>query len=356
MFTKWWMESLFKRSAAVVLSLSLLTAGGCGLLPKEQEEEQLPAITPPTISKKPEYEVSTATLETKVSSVGKVISMQEETLYFTLNEKRLKELYVKIGQDVKAGDPIAELDVDDLQKQLRTKKLDFRRQESKMKETLRTKDEMDPVDFEEAVITFEEGRQALTDLQEEIDKAVLTAPFTGKIVSLNVQKGDEIKAYQAIAIVADTAQLTAAAKLTKDQLAKVSLGMEVLADINGIGQVKGVVKQLPLPASTDDNGQNGQGGQQKPERPEDFLIVQLSKMPKGLQRGTPLSLNIIVNRKENAVVIPLSALRSIGARQYVQVVEADGSKREVDVEVGQQTSTEAEILKGLTPGQKVVGR
>lgn len=353
MFTRWWMESLFKRGTAVVLSLSLLTAGGCGLLPKEQEEEQLPAITPPTISKKPEYEVTTATLETKVSSVGKVISMQEETLFFTLNDKRLKELYVKHGQDVKAGDPIGELDVDDLRKQLRTKKLDFRRQETKMKETLRTKDEMDPIDFEEAVIAFEEGRQELADLQEEIDKSVLTAPFSGRIVSLNVQKGDQIKAYQAIAIVADTSQLTAAAKLTKDQLAKVSIGMEVVADINGIGQVKGVVKQLPLPASTDNNGQNG--GQEKPERPEDFLIVKLSKMPEGMQRGTPLSLNIIVNRKENAVVIPRSTLRSIGSRQYVQVVEADGTKREVDVEVGQETATEAEILKGLTPGQKVVG-
>ncbi|MBD3918049.1 efflux RND transporter periplasmic adaptor subunit [Paenibacillus sp. PR3] len=356
MFTRWWMGSLFKRSAAVVLSLSLLTAGGCGLLPKEQEEEKLPEIAPPTISKKPEYDVTTATLETKVSSVGKVISMQEETLFFTLDGKRLKELYVKNGQDVKAGDPIGELDVDDLRKQLRTKNLDFRRKETSMKETLKKKDEMDPVDFESAVIDFEESRQELTDLQEEIDKSVLTSPFSGTIVALNVQKGDEIKTYQPICIVADTSQLTAAAKLTKDQLAKVSLGMEVVADINGIGQVKGVVKQLPLPTSTDNNnGQNG-GGQQKPERPEDYLLVKLSKMPEGLLRGTPLSLNIIVNRKENAVVIPLSALRSVGARQYVQVIEADGTKREVDVEVGQQTSTEAEILKGLTPGQKVVGR
>jgi macrolide-specific efflux system membrane fusion protein len=345
------MGNLFKRGTAVLLSLSLLTAGGCGLLPKEEEEEQLPAITPPTISKKPEYDVTTATLETKVSSVGKVISMQEETLFFTLDGKRLKELYVKNGQNVKAGDPIGELDVDDLRKQLRTKKLDFRRQEAKMKETLRNKDEMDPIDYEEAVIVFEEGRQGLADLQEEIDKSVLKAPFSGKIVSLNVQKGDQIKAYDAICIVADTSQLTAAAKLTKDQLAKVAIGMEVIADINGIGQVKGVVKQLPL-QSTD----NDENGQQKPERPEDYLIVKLSKMPEGLQRGTPLSLNIIVNRKENAIVIPLSALRSIGARQYVQVIEADGSKREVDIEVGQQTSTQAEILKGLTPGQKVVGR
>ncbi len=344
-----------------MLSVSLLTAGGCGLLPKEQEEEVLPAITPPTISKKPEYDVTTATLEKKVSSVGKMISMQEETMYFTLNEKRIKELYVKNGQNVKAGDTIAELDVDDLRKQLRKKQLDFRSREVAMKQTLRDKDTMDPIEFEKAVIDFEEGRQELVDFQEEIDKSVITAPFSGTVVSLNVQKGDLLKAYDPVCVIADTSQLTAAAKLGKDELAQVAIGMPVIADINGVGEVKGIVKQLPLPSDDQENN-NGNGGfpsqngQQKPERPEDFLLVQLDKLPKEAKRGTPLSVNIIVNRKENAVVIPLSALRSIGSRSYVQVVESDGTKREVDVEVGQQTATEAEILKGLTPGQKVVGR
>ncbi len=343
-----------------MLSVSLLTAGGCGLLPEEQEEEVLPAITPPTISKKPEYDVTTATLEKTVSSVGKMLSMQEETMFFTLDGKRLKELYVKNGQSVNAGDPIAELDVDELRKQLRSKQLDIRSSEVRMKQTLRQKDEMDPVEFEKAVIQFEEERQALVDLQEEIDKAIIRAPFSGTIVSLNVKKGDQIKAYDPICIVADTSHLMAGAKMGKDELAQVAIGMPVIADINGVGEVKGVVKQLPLPSDEQDNnnggyfGQNGQGN--KEERPEDFLLIELESMPKEAKRGTPLSVKIVVNRKENAVVIPLSALRSIGSRNYVQVVESDGTKREVDVEVGQQTATEAEILKGLTPGQKVVGR
>ncbi|MNE85837.1 macrolide transporter subunit MacA [compost metagenome] len=75
-----------------------------------------------------------------------------------------------------------------------------------------------------------------------------------------------------------------------------------------------------------------------------------------MERGRPLSATIVTQRKENAVLIPISALRSVGSRTYVQIVEADGSKREADVEVGLQTSTELEILNGLTPGQKVVGR
>ncbi|UVI32228.1 efflux RND transporter periplasmic adaptor subunit [Paenibacillus spongiae] len=359
MFTKWLTEGSYKRMAAVVLGASLVFTSGCSLLPKEEEEEVLPAITPPAISKKPEYEVTTTTLETKVQSIGKVISMQEETLYYTLDGKRLKTLNVKVGQKVTAGQVIGQLDVEDLEKQLRTDKLQFKTLEVQMKEKLRKRDEMDPVEFEMAVIDFEQKRQDLVDKEAEIAKATLKAPFTGTVVSLNVLKGDLIKAYDPICVIADSGSMTAAAKMTLDELKGVAVGMPVVVDITNVGEVKGKVKQLPIVQEDENNGNGGMpgggNGAQKPERPEDFLIVELDKKPAGLIRGTPLSINIITKRKENVIVIPPSTLRTIGSRTYVQVIDSEG-KREVDVEVGEQTSTEIEILKGLTPGQKVVGR
>ncbi|BBH21180.1 hypothetical protein Back11_25250 [Paenibacillus baekrokdamisoli] len=362
MFTKWLTENSFKKAAAVVLGTTLVFSSGCSLLPSENKEEVLPVIAPPQISKKPEYEVTTTTLESKTSSIGKIISLQEQTLYFTLDGKRLKELNVKAGQKVTAGQIIGSLDVDDMKKQLRSDKLSFQTDEINMKDTLRKKDEMDPVTFELAKINFEEKRQKLVDSQTEIDKAILKAPFTGTIESLNVMKGDLIKAYDVICIVADTSQLTAGAKMTADDLKGISVGMPVVVDINNAGSIKGKVKQLPVIKPDDQNGNgNGNGNNpggapQRMERPEDYLIVQLDKLPAAATRGTPLSINIITQRKENVIVIPPSTLRTIGSRTYVQVVDSDGSKREVDVQVGQQTSTEIEILKGLTPGQKVVGR
>lgn len=353
MSMKWWTGNLFKRSMVVAMSASLLFASGCALLPAEEEEEVLPEIVPPQISKKPEYEVATATLETKVQVIGKLISLEEETLFFTLDGKHLKELYVKAGETVKAGQVIGELDVDDLVKTLRMERLSFKKEEIAMKETLRQRDEMDPIEFEEKSIAFEERKQKLVDMEEEIAKASLKAPFGGTIVTLNVQKGDLIKAYAPIAIVADTSQITAAAKLTKTELEKVAVGMEATANISSVGNFKGKVKLLPV--KTEDGNTGGLPGETKPERPEDYLIVDLKDLPKNLNRGTPLSINIITKRTENAVVIPPSTLRSIGSRTYVQVIDADG-KREVDVEVGQQTATQVEILQGLKPGQKVVGR
>jgi macrolide-specific efflux system membrane fusion protein len=227
-----------------------------------------------------------------------------------------------------------------------------------MKEALQGKDEMDPIEFEEKSIAFEEKKQALADLEEQISRAVLTAPFSGTVVTLNVQKGDLIKAYDPIAVIADTSLLVPAAKLTKDEQAKIAVGMPVVVDINNAGQFKGTVKALPVTSSDSNNGGgNGGGGGQQPERerPEDFMIISVKDLPKTIGRGTPLSINVITKRKENVVVIPPSTLRTIGSRTYVQVVDAEG-KREVDVEVGQQTATQIEIIKGLTPGQKVVGK
>jgi macrolide-specific efflux system membrane fusion protein len=348
--------SFKKSSVLAVLALSVALTG-CSMLPSEPEEEDLSAIQLPKISEKPKYDVVTKTLETKASGSGKVMSTQEKQVYFTLEGKRLKKLYIEAGQKVEAGQTLAELDVDDMKKNLRKESLSFKQLELDMKKTLREKDSMDPIEFEQKTLQFEESRQALSDMQEDINKAVLTAPFSGTVVSVSVQEGNSIKAYDTIAVIANPSSLIVAAELSKDDLAKVSLGMEVVVDINNAGQIKGKVKQLPIPSTNNQNGNgNGNGNGAKTDSINNYLLVDIAKLPKTVTRGTPLSVSVIINRKENAVVIPLAALRTIGARTYVQVAEADGSKREVDVEVGQQTSTDAEILNGLTPGQKVVGR
>ncbi|MBB6729585.1 efflux RND transporter periplasmic adaptor subunit [Cohnella zeiphila] len=343
--------------AAVSLSVAL---AGCSLLPDEPEEEDLSSIQLPQISKKPEYEVTTKTLETKVESSGKIMSTQEKTLYFTsksLDGKFIKKLYINVGDVVKAGQPIAELDVEDLKKALRSQQLAFQQAELTMKQTLRDKDTMDPLEFEQKKIDFEEQRQAIEDAQKDIGDAVLTAPFAGTVVSLSVQEGASVKAYDPVCIIADPSKLVVAGTaFSKDDLAKVAVGMEATVDINSAGQVTGKVKSLPQPSTDDNNGNGGQGTGSQIERPEQYLLVDVPKLPAGVTRGTPLTVSVIVNRKENAMVIPLSALRTVGARTYVQVAEADGSKREVDIEIGQQTPTDVEVLQGLTPGQKVVGR
>ncbi|MDD9270073.1 efflux RND transporter periplasmic adaptor subunit [Paenibacillus sp. GCM10023248] len=364
MFMKWWTvnssPSWLKPAAALIVCTTLLFATGCSLLPKEQEEEALPTINPPKLSKKPEYTVKTETLETKVRGSGRLMALQEEKLFFSedMSSKRISAILVKNGDAVEKGQPIAELDVSDLESDLKRKKLETRKDELTMIETLRKADEMTPEQVEQAKIDFELKREELTKLETQVSKSKLLAPFSGTIVSVTAKKGDTVKTDESVATLADLNELTVAASISADDAKKVAIGMEALVDINSAGQHKGKVKQLPIPqADGNNNGGfpgDGQGGRQ--DSIDQYLVVQLDEFPKGLNRGTPLSVTIITQRKENATTIPLAALRSYSGRNYVQVIDNQGVKKEVDVEIGQQTSTDVEIVKGLTAGQKVVGR
>lgn len=363
MFTKWWMENLLSKKGGLVrtlgllsLCLALVAVSGCALLPNEDEEEDLPVITPPTISKKPEYEVRAETIELSVSAVGKIMSQREEPLYFTEDSLHVKNVLVKAGDKVKQGDVLIQLDVEDLQQDLRKQKLEFRKQEIQMKETLRTKDEKDPIEFEEASIVFEEQRQELVDLEKKIADGTLKAPFAGTIVSISAEKGEEVEAYETLAVISDTSSLVVAASFSKEDLEEIAVGMKAKVDINALGVSDGKVKVMPVDTGSSEDGNSSGGNEPDKDSIDKYLIVELDKWPEGIERGRPLSVSIVTERKENAVLIPISALRTIGSRTYVQVVEEDGTKREADVEVGMQTSTDVEIVKGLTPGQKVVGR
>lgn len=365
MFMKWWTEDssrkwAMKPLATLLLSSTLLLASGCSLLPKEQDEEALPTINPPKLSKKPEYTVKTETLETKVRGSGRLMALQEEKLFFSedMSAKRISAVLVKNGDSVEQGQPIAELDVSDMESDLKRKKLQTRKDELTMIETLRKADEMTPEQIEQAKIDFELKREELTKLESQVGKAKLLAPFSGTIVAVAVKKGDTVKSGESVATLADLKELTVAASISADDAKKVAIGMEVLVDINSAGQHKGKVKLLPNPQAGNNNGNGGFPGQGQVEQDtiDNYLVVQLNDFPKGLNRGTPLSVTIITQRKENATTIPLAALRSYSGRNYVQVIDAQGTKKEVDVEIGQQTSTDVEIIKGLTAGQKVVGR
>ncbi|CAN7202979.1 efflux RND transporter periplasmic adaptor subunit [Paenibacillus sp. LjRoot56] len=366
MFMKWWTDDSSRKwtmrpLAALLLSSTLLLASGCSLLPKEQDEESLPTINPPKLSKKPEYTVKTETLETKVRGSGRLMALQEEKLFFSedMSAKRISAILVKNGDSVEQGQPIAELDVSDIESDLKRKKLQTRKDELTMIETLRKADEMTPEQVEQAKIDFELKREELTKLESQVSKAKLLAPFSGTIVTVSVKKGDTVKSGESVATLADLKELTVAASISADDAKKVAIGMEVQVDINSAGQHKGKVKQLPNPQAannTNNGGFPGQGQQGEQDTIDNYLVVQLNEFPKGLNRGTPLSVTIITQRKENATTIPLAALRSYSGRNYVQVVDTQGNKKEVDVEIGQQTSTDVEIIKGLTAGQKVVGR
>src|SRR5690606_21348821 len=151
----------------------------------------------------------------------------------------------------------------------------------------------------------------------------------GTIVSLLVERGDTVEAYDPVAVLADLGELEIAAEFTRDSLSNIAVGMDAVVNINSAGTHKGKVKRLPT--KTDEGNNRNPNGTEEKDTIDKYLLVELDAWPEGVTRGTPLSVTVITNRKENAVVIPPATLRSYNGRSYVQVVDAEGNKAEVDV-------------------------
>jgi HlyD family secretion protein len=62
---------------------------------------------------------------------------------------------------------------------------------------------------------------------------------------------------------------------------------------------------------------------------------------------------VVVWEERDVVKVPVSSLARDGERWSVFVVDADHARR-VAIEVGPRNDMEAQVLKGLTPGQTVI--
>ncbi|MEX1031632.1 MAG: efflux RND transporter periplasmic adaptor subunit [Paenibacillaceae bacterium] len=346
MFTKWPMVLLSRRNTRfLVCALLLMSITGCGLLPQEEEKEIVPIIHTPKIAQKPEYPVTKGTIEVTASGSGKLLSQQEEDLFFTEDNQRIKEIYVQSGDAVSQGQLIAELDSADQEAQLRRKEIDVAKAELDMKNTLREASEQSDVILQKQMLDLELLQDELVDLRETVAASKLTAPYDGTIVSFTAKKGDLVKSYDKIGAIADLTTLIVAATFSQTDLNNVVTGMEAVVNINTVGELGGKVSRLP---EVSENSSS--------DSIDNYLLVELESMPEGLSRGTPLTVSVIIQRKDNVLLIPIAALRTQNSRNYVIVSEANGAKGEVDVEIGETSTTEVEIVKGLTEGQKVAGK
>lgn len=333
----------------MLAAICLTLLAGCSLLPQEEEQEKLPDIRIPKISQKPEYPVKRSTLELKVSGSGKLMSEREENLLFTEDNFRVVDVFVKAGDQVKKGQVLAVLDTGDTENQIRRKKielekaeLDLRETELGLREAWHESSEVNTVQLKKQQLDYGLLKDELADLQGKLKGSKLIAPFDGTIVTFTAEKGDISKSYEKVGQIADVSSLVVAVQFAASDLSSIAAGMETMVSINTAGDHTGKVGRLPVGT--------------EPDTLDSYTLVELPKLPGGVARGTPLSASVIVERKENVLTIPVAALRKQNSRTYVLVSNPDRSKGEVDVEVGIQTSTDVEIIKGLEEGQKVVGK
>jgi multidrug efflux pump subunit AcrA (membrane-fusion protein) len=195
-------------------------------------------------------------------------------------------------------------------------------------------------------LDLEQAQLDIEDLENEIASAQLVAPFDGQILSLNVESGDVVEAYDTIGVLADPAKLEITAELSSDELSQMALEQQALITLRDRpGETfNGTVRQLPYPygGTTVDTG-------------DDTAVHVSIESEVDMTLGELATVSIILQEKDNVLWLPPAAIRTYQGRNFVVVQNPDGTQQRVDVLLGITTDERVEITTGLEEGQIIVG-
>lgn len=326
---------------------------------------------------------------------------------------QLKKLLVDIGDVVKAGQLLAEIDpsvyqakVDgdqaqllnqkaqlaDRQAQLQLATLQFTRQKNLDRESATTTEALQSAGATEqsALAQADAIRAQIKQTESTLrgDEANLGytkiyAPIAGTVVSQAAKQGQTLNANQQAPIVmriADLATMTVEAQVSEADVPKLHVGMDVYFTTLG-GSTRryyGKLRQIP-PTPTVVNNVVLYDALFDVENPNQALMTQMTAQ-----------VFFVAASAKDAVLVPLTALRPIAAeglarapgagkgkgaagkgggerasgidarsqyasaRALVSVVGPDGNITDREVKVGVMNRVSAQILSGIEPGEKVV--
>ncbi|TKJ29046.1 MAG: hypothetical protein CEE40_09740 [Chloroflexi bacterium B3_Chlor] len=201
-------------------------------------------------------------------------------------------------------------------------------------------------EVETAQLNVEQARHNLTSAQIQLEETVLTAPFSGTVIAVAASAG-EMVGTTGIVTLADLSEPLVELYLDETDLDLIAVGYEVevlfdaLPNETFTGQVVRVdpvlVEMEGAPTiqalATLEQGENDS----------------LWPLPGGLNA----SVEVIAGRAQNALLVPVEALRELSPGQYAVFVMLDGEPQMRQVEVGLMDYAYAEIISGLEQGDEV---
>jgi len=191
---------------------------------------------------------------------------------------------------------------------------------------------------------LENAQLSLQNAEENLNGTKLIAPISGTIMSLDFVVGDTVET-SAVVTIADLSQPYLEVFLDETDWGNIAVGYEseVIFDALPDDVFTGKVTQVDPGLYTSGNTSVVRG----------IVLLDMTQSELSLPIGTAAAVDIIGGSTENAVLVPLDALRETSPGSYaVFIIEDDEPKLRM-IEVGLQDLFYAEVLSGLEPGEVV---
>ena len=373
-------------------SLTAVSAGGYLIQQKYFNGEKAEAGSDEAKKKKEEadtvpVELSTAKLgpiSSYLTSTANLRAMREVQVA-SLTAGVLSTLHVEEGDVVGKGDVLARLDDSDLQirlklaeQRLAQAKLQQERAKIRLQQTevqiKNTKEELDrqetagkeglvseqvvaevryrlddllhverSADSEQREFThrIEELEAEIQQVKLEISRARITAPFSGHVTERTVELGQTVRNLDGLFKLGTLSPLYADVHLAERDAQAVRPSFEAQVSLGSDGAEKVGGRVLRVSPVVDDAS-----GTVK-------VTVELGPAGRGFKPGAFVSVQILTDERDEAVLIPKRSIVEEDNESFVYIGQ-DNVARKKKVELGYQNDAEVEIRSGVSAGDRVV--
>lgn len=304
---------------------------------------------------------------------------------------QIKHLYVKLGQEVKQGDLIAEIDatsqknalntnrakLESYQAQLTSAQISLRMAQRKYnrEKALWAENATSKELVETAEDSLASARAKVAELQSAIRQTRIeintseadlgytriTSPINGTVVALPIEEGQTINSAQSsptIAQIADLSTMLNRMQIAEGDITKVHAGQTftytTLAnpDSNREGKLASVDPGL----TTMSLGSYSTSTDTTSNAIYYYARAYVPNEDGKLSIGMTTQNNIVISSAKNVLLIPTSAIKVRGQERFVRVLGKDEQQapQERKIEVGLSDGVNTEVQSGLQEGDKVV--
>ncbi|MCR5432160.1 MAG: hypothetical protein K6E95_06350 [Lachnospiraceae bacterium] len=348
-------QKTLKRMACLgILVLLTGSLSGCA-------EAEAPTVTIKSENVADEYNMvevdyGDVLLEQQVSCLYSQVT--EENLSFSIEQRELTHVYVNDGDSVKAGQAVAKLNVDELEKKVRDNEDVIEQSELLISETQKL------IDYYEGLLNNgpdlkkrEDIEFKISDARQEVDKyenekkvAERENEEFGKIIEQSVlyagMDGTVSSINKALIGTRPSKGVTVMKIINTDHCSFISRDEEAFEYLNIGDSVKIYISQEQFYNATVIE-KDAEGGR---------VIMDLDEPDYSIKMSTRGTIDIELERADNVLSLPREAVHTTDDMAYVYTLTENGVRELKEIEVGIMGTKMVEIKSGLMPYEQVILR
>lgn len=348
---------LKKRLKWIILLVVIIAAGIFGYN-YYQQQQQIAAT--PVIEAVPAKYIS---MKSVVSATGTIKPLESVEVSSKITA-RVKQVLVKENDHVTAGQTVALLDGKDYETQkeqaeftLNNAKIKYDRTSYLYNIGAKSKEELDDAQY-----NYDTAESKLAEAESNLAETVIVSPMDGVVIGEPVTDGTMAVQGNSnptvIMRIADLSQKQILAKVDETDIGNVKVGQKATFTVDAYNGKTFTATVSKISQTDLDNSWNTSSSSSSSSSSSAAVIYYSVTLdvddPEGLLMPSMTArVDIETANKDNALAVPLSALKTDSNGSYVVIVKKDGTTENRYVETGIYSDDNVEIVSGLAEGERV---